>query len=377
MNVRSSGQHHETMPSSRRRRPRRRALGPLAALVSVTCTAGAAGHARADETGGPCASAPVPVSIGGGLGPEWLEATREVCGSLGRLRDLDRSARLTIEASARAGEVRVRVDLADGRSAVREVALPAHLLHVVEGLVTMPPAPTAPPPPPPPAPAPPAPAPPAPAAPAKPPAKRPPSAVAATPSPRGEATDEKTGLAHVEVGAQVVGRLAGSPGYGSVGLALAGDVHVDGWLVGLAARWDPAVLLLEDPPEDFEMTSFGGGLEVGRRLPVHEGIDLDVGLGLHVLGELQSMRTPGAEPEEEGEERGDREGPHTTATAFDVRAQPWVQLHLGEGSVRPTATLAFEVSPLRAGRDLTASPGLPALPSWGFSLGLGASWDGP
>ena len=274
-----------------------------------------------------------------GLDPAWNAQAEEVRGQLGRFSDAGTCARLTV--GQRSGAVWVEIELADGRAAARSIDAPQALQSTVEALLTSLPTP-------PPAGA---------TAPVQ--AKETPDESAKdrdAPSPASTSRTQSLDLAIA-----VSSRLAGTPYYLGYGLVAQLDVCINDWLVGSWVRWDFRDRPLgHSVPPQFMMGSFLLGAFAGRRFDLGKGaLELVAGPNLAV----ETEESAGPSGVDSGGEMG----------AFSVGAATRV-LVPREGT-RFFGLLAGELVPNRLSHAERADPALPALPSWGVTLALGASWN--
>src|SRR5882672_5481578 len=155
--------------------------------ISVTSSIGAASNER------PACHGPS-LTTEGALESEWIPVVAIIHARLRRNDDLDKCAELHMSQSQ--DGLRVRVTTADGRTAIRHVALPENLLVTVEALLELPPT----------------------------------VAVQAAPPEPGDLPDRPgpevnvrpaapAPVAHLEVGVGAAGRVAGRPLYGGGGAA--------------------------------------------------------------------------------------------------------------------------------------------------------------
>ncbi len=269
------------------------------------------------------------------VGAEWFPAIESVRNRLNRNVDLDRCAELRI--GPMQGGLRIRVTTADGRTAIRYVAVPDKLLITVEALLELPQ--TAP--------------------------------VRSSPPepqelPDGQDPEVKirpvapSAVAHLEVGVGAVGRLAGAPLYGGGGAASFAQLALDGWLIGVTARWEAVNDTLTLPsPTGFNMQTFEVGIGVGRRV-LSGNVAFDAVLGPEVIVESQ---------EAEGIDDG------LGGSAGDVRMDLLLRVSAPHtGRTRFYAAADAEVSPSRLRRTKQLDPGLPSLPSWSSGLQVGVLW---
>ena len=335
------------VPVVRRRPAQLREL--LLFSAGVTLVAGqAVAHA---QTGTACAEQRL--RIEGSLAPQWLEPVVKLCEALSAMEDVDPAAQLRVVGAG--DDVIVEVTLQDGRSTLRRVHTPRELPLTVEALVAVPPSPDRPPggvlrtPAP------------QPAAPSPASDTMPGGSVAQGPEPQA-ARVKPTRRITLEVGTNLVGRIAGSPLYLSVGLTAYAGLRRGPWQLALTARWDGYQVVLDRPPDDFAMTSAGGGFQVLHRLLAAQGVTLEGGLTAWMLGETQAF------------ERGQSE---RAGSIIDVRFGALTRALFGSGPLRWTANLDGELSPARLQRELHIARGLPKLPQWSVGVGGGIAWDGP
>ena len=321
------------------RRPREpRALGSLLLGAGFTLATSAA-YA---QPGSACNEQRVRVE--GTLAPQWLEPVVKLCETLASMPDVDASAQLRVVGAG--DDVIVEVTLGDGRSTLRRVRAPSDLPLTVEALVAVPPESAAPP------------------ATSRLVAR--PEPVAPAPTPRlefGPALGVHP-VRHVtiEVGATLVGRVAGNPIYLSIGLTGYAGLRSGPWLLALLARWDGYQNVMDERPKDFEMTTAGGGVEVLRRLVERSDFALEGGLTAWLLGETQAHRV-------EGEEHA--------GSIVDTRLGLLSRALFGEGPLRYLVTFDAELSPARVHRDLHIERGLPILPGYSVGFGGGVAWEVP
>jgi hypothetical protein len=325
-----------TAALSLRRRP-----APLRELLfsaGVTLVAGQ-GVAHA-QTGTACTEQRL--RIEGSLAPQWLEPVVKLCEALGAMEDVDPSAQLRVVGAGE--DVIVEVTLQDGRSTLRRVHTPRELPLTVEALVAVPPSPT-----------------PQPprlvAAPES--HSAPPVQVAHVPEPRAAGPNRRVSL---EAGANLVGRTEGSPIYLSIGLTAYAGVRRGPWLLALTARWDGFQTVIDERPDDFVMTTAGGGFQVLRQFLHLREVAFEGGMTTWMLGETQAF------------ERGLAE---RAGSIIDVRLGALTRAVVGHGPLRWTASLDSELSPARLQRELHVAPGLPKLPAWSVGVGGGVAWEGP
>lgn len=276
------------------------------------------------------------VTVSGPLAPQWARVVEDVCSGLHSLPDRDPQARVEL-AETDVG-LTLTVRLADGRTAAREVSRPEDLRAAVEAVLTLPPAPAAPE-----------------VAPAeKTPLAPPPAPPAATPL----ADDKAPTAISFDLAALATSRLLGAPATFAPGVVVSGTMDVDhGWLVGLRARIDPALVNLTDDGE-VEGGSFGGGVEGGRRVPIAGVLDLDLGLGVDGLADVPYT----------GHRGGDRRSDDATA---DLRTRAFARVLVTRRGAYFAGLLGFEVSPIRlADSDNNERP------AYGGELGVGVGWGG-
>ena len=339
-------------------RPVRRRPPPLRELLfsaGVTLVAGQ-GVAHA-QTGTACTEQRL--RIEGSLAPQWLEPVVRLCEALSAMEDVDPSAQLRVVGAG--DDVIVEVTLQDGRSTLRRVHTPRELPLTVEALVAVPPL-------------------------AVPPLARTSEGVLprATPVPPHD-SDGRTALGDVspapvvvartpeartaparrmtlELGANLVGRIEGNPIYLSLGVTAYAGIRSGPWLLALTARWDGYQTVLDERPDDFEMTTAGGGFQVLRRLLAARKVALEGGLTAWMVGETQAFEHGLAE---------------RAGSIIDVRLGALTRAVFGSGPLRWTANVDSELSPARLQRELHVMHGLPKLPQWSVGVGGGVAWEGP
>ncbi len=302
----------------------------------------------ADDEPGPCPAAGVTVT--GAFGPSWTGEIAAACSRLLELAERDPDAKVTLRQGPD-DTVQVRVALSRGRTADRVAREAGELTSVLEALVTLPPvAPML--------------------QPVSPPAAAPPPGVSASPTvttpatprrpaPRPPETAGASGSAvSFDVAAVAVGRAAGEEAQAGVGIVGSGNVDIQhGWLVGLRVRADVANFELD--AGHLDSATFGGGLELGRRFVVVEAAQIDLGLGVDGLADV-NVGSGG---------RSSRRGRVSDDVDGDVRPRVFTKLWAAGPGLSFCALLGFEVSPLGlAGRG--------DRPAFGGELGIGIGWMG-
>ncbi len=288
------------------------------------------------------------VSVEGTFGGRWVGAIESACEALRSLQDRDGEARVVLRGDP-AGRVRVRVELADGRSAERVAASPEDLPRVIEALVTVPPTEEV------------TPAEPEPADPKEPPpAPRESSPREDAPRRASSAPAPTEGIAlSFDVSALLAFRVLGPTATLGPGLILAGDIDIaHGWIIGLRLRGDP-VLFHVDHGLQLESATLGGGLELARRFELASVAALDAGLGVDGLCDIPwdnahtlAMTGP------HGDKRG-AEG--------DVRPRAFAKILVPGRGLSFIGQVGLEVSPLRAASDKPA-------PWIGGEVAAGIAW---
>jgi hypothetical protein len=226
----------------------------------------------------------------------------------------------------------VQATLDDGRSAQRSVQLSESLTLTVEALVVVPRRPEHP-------------------------RARTEETDAAPIAPAPNAPQSPIG---VEVGLELVGRVASSPAYLSTGFSLHAGLRPADWFFYLTMRWEPGQVYTRNKPSDFEMDSLAGGIVIGRRL-LTEPIGIDLGLNLLIVGTIQSYR---------------RDSIEHSFTGADGRLSVLGRVLLGHSRWRWTGSLDTAVSPLQLRHAARLDASLPTLPVWSVGIGLGGTWEG-
>ncbi len=278
------------------------------------------------------------MQIQGTIGGAWETALEQACRDLARQSDADPG--VTVRVSADDGGMMLEAALSDGRVAVRHLTHPDEVALTLEAVTRVPRRDEPP-------------AQPRERAPAMPPAET-------KPPPAPEVAHPASGPS-VEVGMTTMGRLA-LPGYGALGGEMWAQLQVSEWSVALAARWDGLVLPFGETLAGFEMDSVGAGFLVGRRARLAPALRLDAGVTTVLLVNAQSVQAP------DGEHAGQQ---------TDLRLGAFGRAHLGGSAVRLALSVEAEFSPSRVRRRPRIDAMLPPLPTYGFGLGLGASWSGP
>lgn len=276
------------------------------------------------------------VGIEGSFDSIWTAAITDACLRLRDLPDRDASARLSLAPVPSGGGVSLRLDLSDGRSAVRIARVPEELPRVMEALVTLPPA------------APPAETP-------KPPVTPPNDTLPARPvvAPHAGAIDDGAVPIAFDAAVLATGRVLGPAAHVGVGVVASGDLDIDrGWILGLRVRADVANLDLEDGGR-LKSVTFGGGLEFARRVSIEDALALDFGLGADGLVDVPA--------------EGHRDGRSGDDARGDLRARAFSKAWVSGRGVSFIGMLGFEVSPIRVGGD-------DSLPAFGGEVGVGIGW---
>jgi hypothetical protein len=164
----------------------------------------------------------------------------------------------------------------------------------------------------------------------------------------------------LEVGGALVGRVAGSPTYLSLGVMGYAGLRTGPWLLALTARWDGYQTVVDDRPRDFEMTTAGGGFLLLRELVRGEHSRLEAGVTTWLLGETQAYT-----PERE----------ELAGSSVDVTVGALTRLVFGPEPLRYFASLDGELSPGRLRHQLHVSDALPTLPGFSVGLGFGVAWE--
>lgn len=269
------------------------------------------------------------VLVTGALTADWEEAVARVCVALRGMADRDANAQVSIAPDGSDGII-VSVQLTDGRTAVRRLRVPDQLDSVIEALVALPPEDRT-----------------------DPPIEPAPPPLPASTPPRLPTRDTVDLSGDVAVlGAT---RVLGDPGTFATGLIVSADLDIaHGWIVGLRGRADPLNVGMEG---EGELTggTFGGGVELARRLYVAAEVALDLGVGADGLVDI---------PYDGG--RGlSRSADDATG---DVRPRVFGKVWVPRGSVAFTGLIGFEVSPLRlASKDDEG-------PSFGGEVAVGVGW---
>jgi hypothetical protein len=280
----------------------------------------------------------------------WIETLLRACEVLNETPDLDSTAHLSVTPFR--GGLIVEVRLEDGRATLRRVTDPTTLTTTLRALLTLPPKAPEPPEPPDTLPSVPTP--------------KPPSAsgragttdLEAVPEPSPRPSESVPGM---EIGAMLSGNLSAAPTYLGVGPQVLGMLHSGPWIFGVTTRWYALQRRWEANLQQFEMQTFAVSLDFGRRSQLGP-LALDLGAGPWLLAESQSA-------EQSGEEKG--------GTETDVRFGGFVRALVGSAPLRWSFQLESSASPWRVNRSLQMDDALPALPSWGIGLGIGAIWSEP
>ncbi|HYP99266.1 MAG TPA: hypothetical protein VER96_11410 [Polyangiaceae bacterium] len=266
----------------------------------------------------------------------WQTLRTELSEHLKTVRDLDRCARLTLNARGDALVLDARTS--DNRFASRTVRTQEQLLHASEALLTLPPNTEN-------------------SHPAVLPVEEPHDSPS-SPDPR---IDTPIRPAHVELGAAASARLGGAPWFVAGGVTGFADAVVQPWLLGVSARWDISGGLISQPTlMDYFLMSTAVGVHVGRRFEV-SGATLDVLLGPNLVLEFQDA--------DDGQL-------DIAGSAADVRIDLGARLSAPRRArVRAFGSADLELSPARLLNEQHANPSLPALPSFSFGLAVGVLWS--
>ncbi|MDB4971791.1 MAG: hypothetical protein JWN48_132 [Myxococcaceae bacterium] len=330
----------ETNPLPQRRAPRRSV--PLRGLLLSAGVTLAAGRSSAEaQPGSACTEQRLRVE--GSLSPQWFVPVVQLCETLGTMANIDRSAQLRVVAAG--DDVIVEATLGDGRSTLRRVHAPADLSLTVEALVAVPPpleTETT--------------------------ASTPASAPSEPVARPAFHLDPELALAparparrvSLEVGGAVVGRVAGSATYLSIGLLGYAGLRTGPWLLALMARWDGYQTVVDERPREFEMTTVGGGFSLLRELLRSEHTTLEGGVNTWLLGETQAYTPQTVE---------------LAGSSVDVRVGAVARLLFGPGHLRYLASVDAELSPGRLRHELHVAEALPTLPGWSLGLGVGVAWE--
>lgn len=269
----------------------------------------------------------------------WRDAVEKARVLLDGKSDLDRCAELVLEADG--DTLLIRIVLADGRNATRQLEEPAVLYETLEALLSVPP-----------------------------PGERwsveNGDELRPGPESRAAAPTKPSFEPRVELGLGVMGRVAGAPLYGGAGLAAFAQLSLDRWLLGVAARWDASDALLADAsPSGFNMQTLALGINVGIRSSFR-GLTVDALLGPEVRVENQEASG--------GETAPDGIGGGTS----DVRLDAALRLTTPRGGrIRFFIEGDINASPSRLAKSHRLDPGLPTLPAWSAGLTLGVEWSSP
>ena len=267
----------------------------------------------------------------------WRSAVEQARLLLDTRADLDRCADLLLENDA--DRLLVRIVLADGRSATREVEQPAALYATLDALLSVPSSDHR-------------------------------RELAAEPHPvlgldaKPDPTTHSNAAPRVELGIGGMGRVAGAPLYGGAGLAAFAQLSSNRWLLGVSARWDGSDALLADAsPSGFNMQTLALGIDVGVR-STFRSVVVDALVGPQVRVENQEAFG--------GETAADGIGGGTSDVRLDGALRCTTprsgQLHFfAEGDI--------DASPKRIARSRRLDPGLPTLPAWSAGVTLGLSWS--
>jgi hypothetical protein len=265
----------------------------------------------------------------------WSSALAALSSRLRRSADLDRCAKLLVRVEG--DGLVVRVETADGRTAVRYVDLPEALIRTVEALLVLPLATSEP-------------------NDADIPSDDRPKEPTVQPDRR--LNDRES--AHVEFGVGALGRLSGSALLGGIGLSGFAQVALREWLIGVAARWEPNDVLLQQPERaGFNMQTYSIRALLGRCASLG-ALNLDALVGPAIVAESQEADGP-----------GDGIG----GTASDARLNVTLRLFgPSDSHTRLYAAGDIEGSLARLRHQKRLDPELPALPSWSAGLSLGVEW---
>jgi len=330
-------------------------------LVAALAAASNSATARADAPEQRCAA--VPMTVEGQLDSLWIDALARACAQLGARSDVDHGARLSVHAFG--DELVIEATLADGRSAVREVASPLALARVLEALLALP------------------------SAGPRPNTDSPAAELRATdasiprtvgsapdaPSARASAVESEPSRALVarpgdtlqareprvlvlRAGVALMGRVTEGSRL-SIGVQAQGGISVGAGELAVVARWEPAMQVPGGAPAGFESTAFGVGVLVGALTRPAPWAELHAGVDVTIIERVESA--------EEGAD--EIAGSHT-----DVRIGAMTRLELGSSRVRPFVGLDAEISPLVAGRSVRIDPMLPPQTVWSAGVTLGLAW---
>jgi hypothetical protein len=272
---------------------------------------------------------------------EWHTAVLELCKEYRAIPDLDAEAHVHLSQVEQG--MLISVWLRDGRNAQRRVHSPEALRPALEALVVVPPARgvpelvTAP-------------------------YRIAASTVRSGLSARSGNASEQRDDVRIEITGGVVGRVSGTPRYLNAGVTVGAAARWGRWVSGMTLRVEPWTRVSAGYLPGFEMSTVGLGFMLGREVVGSRSLLLDTAVTTTLLSEAQSVQL--SEREVSGSEG-------------DVRVGALARCLLGSGPLRPTFTLAAEISPARAGRSIRAADALAPLPSWSVGLGLGLSWLEP
>jgi hypothetical protein len=289
-----------------------------------------------------------------------------LCARAAAIEGRDPGATLTV-GRAETGGLRVEATLRDGRRASRIVSESRALIAVVEALVVVPQTSTPP-------------SEPRESADALGSAPEPASArvapvsaaAAAAATSRVESLGTSTTASSIERGGlelalQGTLRFAGPPATGAPGVVAAAswvgsEGWTAGWLVGVRARVDGAVLDLERDAAP-RAAAFGGGVEGARRFPLGDAIAIDAGLGVDVVA-IVPLDADAPSPGERAPRRG---------ADGDAQGRLFGRLWILGESASFCTTAAFTTSPA-AWHD---RPGDGDFGPVGAELGAGVAWGAP
>ncbi len=301
-------------------------FGLLAAVLSLV-----SGRARASAATEQCHGPRIAVSE---TVPErWRTAIENARAQLSRANNLDRCAALVLDAVG--ADLDVRISLADGRATARKLTNPNVLGVTLQALLSLPPAE---------------------AAPVLPPDphifEREGDAPASVPE------------SHLELGLGAMGRVAGGPLYGGLGLAAFAQVSFRHWLVGASARWDASdVLLVDAPPSGFNMQTLALGVQLGVRSSFR-GFSVDALVGPEAR--IENQEAFGGQAAADGIGGGTSDFRLDAALRFTTPSC---------GSVRFFSEADVNASPARITKPRRLDNSLPTLPTWSAGLSLGISWS--
>ena len=268
----------------------------------------------------------------------WSSAVENVRILLRQANSVDRCAELILEPVGH--DLLVRVSLADGRTAMRNLTNPGLLTPTLLALLSLPPV--------------------------EPPAEQTSTHLPPERLPPDKRVDSTVTISEprLELGLGAMGRVAAGPLYGGLGLSAFAELSLRRWLVGVSARWDASdVLLVDAPPSGFNMQTLALGVQLGVRSSLR-GFALDALVGPEAR--IENQEAFGEQPATDGIGGG----------ASDFRLDAALRLTApAKGSLRFFSEADADASPGRITKPRRLDSGLPTLPGWSTGIAVGILWS--